>query len=174
MNIIFIGGIHGVGKGTICSKVCHQLKLHHLCASDILNWDEISERENKLVRDFTFTQNRLTTNLKRIVNEDEKYVLDGHFCLLNTFHEPERIDFATFELLNPFAFIVVVDEIQTINKRLKTRDKKEYDLGLLSRFQDLEIEYSIEISNKLKKPHLILRNQEVHKLKTFLSYENFA
>ena len=58
-NIIFIGGIHGVGKGTLCEKVCNELNLQHLSASEVLKWEEISEKENKLVNDFTLTQNRL-------------------------------------------------------------------------------------------------------------------
>lgn len=66
-NIIFIGGIHGVGKGTLCEKVCNKLNIKHLSASEVLKWEEISEKENKLVKDFTLTQNRLITNLKYIV-----------------------------------------------------------------------------------------------------------
>ena len=35
-NIIFIGGIHGVGKGTLCEKVCNDLNIRHLSASEVL------------------------------------------------------------------------------------------------------------------------------------------
>lgn len=173
-NIIFIGGIHGVGKGTLCNIVCNELNFRHLSASDVLKWDEISEKENKLVKDFTLTQNRLITNLERIVNDTERYVLDGHYCLLNYNQEPERIDFNTFNLLNPFAFAVVIDDVQEIKRRLENRDKKDYDFELLLKFQELELEYSKELSNKLKKPHLVLRKGENQKLKTFLHNENFT
>jgi len=54
-NIIFIGGIHGVGKGTLCEKVCNDLNLLHLSASEVLKWEEISEKENKLVEGFNLT-----------------------------------------------------------------------------------------------------------------------
>lgn len=104
-NIIFIGGIHGVGKGTLCEKICNDLNLRHLSASEVLKWEEISEKENKLVKDFTLTQNRPITNLQKIVKENEKYILDGHYCLLNYDRIPEKIDFETFSSLNPFAFI---------------------------------------------------------------------
>jgi adenylate kinase len=69
-NIIFIGGIHGVGKGTLCRKVCNDLNLRHLIASEVLKWEEISEKKNKLVKDFTLTQNRLITSLQQIVIEN--------------------------------------------------------------------------------------------------------
>jgi adenylate kinase len=35
-NIIFIGGIHGVGKETLCRKICKQLGLQHLSSSEVL------------------------------------------------------------------------------------------------------------------------------------------
>jgi adenylate kinase len=173
-NIIFIGGIHGVGKGTLCKTICDQLNIKHLSASEVLKWEEISDKKNKIVDNFTLTQNRLITNLEQIINNKIKYILDGHYCLLNSIQEPERIDFETFEQLNPFAFVVVIDDVQEIKIRLENRDKKEYDFELLLRFQEKELEYSKELSNKLSKPHLVLRKEEGHKLKTFLYNENFT
>jgi len=32
-NITFIGGIHGVGKSTICRQICDEIKLEYLSAS---------------------------------------------------------------------------------------------------------------------------------------------
>lgn len=173
-NIIFIGGIHGVGKGTLCDKVCHDLNLQHLSASEVLKWEEISEKENKLVKDFTLTQNRLFTNLQQIVKENERYVLDGHYCLLNKDNVPEKIDFDTFRKLDPFAFIIVVDDIQEVKKRLENRDNSEYDLNLLSKFQELETKYSKELAVLLNKPHMTLKSQDTNSLKSFLYNENFT
>jgi len=173
-NIIFIGGIHGVGKGTLCEKVCNDLNLRHLSASEVLKWEEISDKENKLVKDFTFTQNRLITNLQQIVKENERYVLDGHYCLLNKDNVPEKIDFDTFRILDPFAFIIVVDEIQEVKRRLENRDNREYDFDLLSKFQELETEYSEELAEQLNKPHKTIKSQDTHNLKTFLYNENFT
>lgn len=173
-NIIFIGGVHGVGKGTLCRKVCNDLNLRHLSASEVLKWDEISEKENKMVKDFTVTQNRLINNLRQIVSENERYVLDGHYCLLNKDNVPEKIDFDTFKTFNPFAFIIVVDDVQEIKKRLENRDKREYDFDLLFKFQELELEHSKELAKQLNKPHLILKPKETNNFKTFLHDENFT
>lgn len=173
-NIIFIGGIHGVGKGTLCNKVCGELNLYHLTASEILKWDEISKKNNKLVENFSLTQNKLIKNLQKIINKEGKYILDGHYCLLNSDQTPERIDFETFQFLDPFAFVVVMDDAKKIKSRLEARDKKSYDYELLFRFQQMELEYSIELSNKLKKPHMILEKNEIQKFKTFLYNANFT
>lgn len=169
-----MGGIHGVGKGTLCKEVCAEHGFKHLSASEVLKWVEISEKENKLVADFSLSQNRLIRNLQHQVKTGEKYLLDGHYCLLNSNLEPKKIDFETFELLNPFAFSIVVDEIQDIKNRLEQRDNREYNYDLLSKFQQIELQYSIEIADKLDKPHLILRKEEAEKLITFLIDENFT
>jgi adenylate kinase len=148
-DIIFIGGIHGFVKGTLCRKVCNDLKLQHLSANEVLKWEEISERENKLVKDFTLVQNRLITYLQQIVQENESYVLEGHYCLLNKDNVTEKIDFDTFGILNPFAFINAVDDVQEIKTRPEIRDKREYDFDLLLKFKELELEYSKELAEQL-------------------------
>lgn len=173
-NIIFIGGIHGVGKGTLCKKICADLGLQHLSASEVLKWDEISEKKNKIVADFSLSQNRLIRNLQQHIDVKCKYILDGHYSLLNSSRTPERIEFKTFELLNPFALSIVVDDVQEIKYRLEQRDKREYDYELLSKFQQIELQYSIDLARKLKKPHLILKKEEGDKLKKFLHNENFT
>jgi adenylate kinase len=173
-NIIFIGGIHGVGKGTLCHKVCSEFNLNHITASEILKWDEISRRDNKLVEDFFLTQNRLINNLQEIIDKKSNYILDGHYCLLNSKQIPERIDFETFNLLQPLAFVIVIDDVSEIKSRLEVRDQKKYEYDLLQMFQEMELEYSIELSKKLKKPHLILGKNESDKLKSFLFNANFT
>lgn len=173
-HIVFVGGIHGVGKGTLCEKVCIDLNLHHLSASEVLKWEDISEKENKLVKDFTLTQNRLITNLQQIVKENERYVLDGHYCLLNNDNVPEKIDYDSFRTLNPFAFTIVVDEVEEIKRRLENRDKRDYDFELLFKFQELELGYSKELAEKLNKPHLTLKSNETNNFKKFLENENFT
>lgn len=82
-NIIFIGGVHGVGKGTICQKIKEKLDFTHLSASEVLKWDDFkNEKGDKRVENVSTTQQRLIENLKNIVNPQKKYLLDGHFCLL--------------------------------------------------------------------------------------------
>lgn len=124
---------------------------------EILKWVEISEKENKQVDDFSLSQNRLIRNLQQQVKAGEKYLLDGHYCLLNSNFKPEKINLEIFELLDPFSFSIVVDEVQNIKKRLEQRNNKEYDYSLLSKFQKIELQYSIEVAEKLNKPHLVLK-----------------
>lgn len=103
-----------------------------------------------------------------------KYILDGHYCLLNKDNVPEKIDFDTFRTLDPFAFIIVVDEVKEIKRRLENRDNRGYDFELLLKFQELETEYSKELAAQLNKPHLTLKSEEINNFITFLDNENFT
>ncbi len=42
-KIIFVGGVHAVGKGTICENLSQKFNLEHLSASQVLKWDELSD-----------------------------------------------------------------------------------------------------------------------------------
>ena len=43
-NIIFVGGIHGVGKGYICSELTKSYNIRHLVSSEVLQWDKGNEK----------------------------------------------------------------------------------------------------------------------------------
>lgn len=157
-NIIFIGGIHGVGKGTICNEIALKTGLVHLTASQILKWEEISDRDNKLVKNITSTQNRLIKGLEKILKKDKKYLLDGHFCLLNSDVIPSRIDEDTFDHINPKAIAIVIDDVEKIIKRLDARDGKIYDVKVLNELQQMEIEYAEYLSHKYSIPYIEIRD----------------
>lgn len=173
-NLIFIGGIHGVGKGTICANVCINSHLIHLSSSQVLKWKDISSPQNKLVTDFEFTQDRLIENLKNIVQADKKYLLDGHYCLLDKDGKPERINQKTFELIDPFAFVIVTGNISEIKERLDKRDKVNYNLSLLEHFQLVEMEYAKSLSQILGKPLLVINKESHTKLNEFIKNESFT
>ncbi len=149
-NISFIGGIHGVGKSTICNAICVSVGYKHLSASEVLKWAEInSDKHNKKVSDISLTQNKLIFGLQQTILNTEKYLLDGHFCLLDSKNKITKIPFATFETINPQSLHLVVGDAIEIKNRLESRDGKSYDLRLLEGMQQMELDYAIEISNKL-------------------------
>jgi adenylate kinase len=157
-NIIFIGGIHGVGKGTICKDISLNTGLIHLTASQILKWEEISEEGNKLVENISSTQGKLVKGLKNIIKKDKKYIIDGHFCLLVSNGIPSRIDEDTFDQINPKIIAIVIDDVEKIAKRLEARDNKIYDVKVLNELQLMEIEYAKFLSDKYLVPYIEIKN----------------
>lgn len=173
-NLLFIGGIHGVGKGTICKSLAKTWDLIHITASEVLKWEEISKKEEKIVKDFQFTQNRLINNLQNIMVDDKTYLLDGHYCLLNKEGIPEKIGFDTFANLQPKAFIIVTENVNIIKERLDLRDNTYYDIEILNKFQVLEFDYSLELSKTLNIPHIAVESGNFIELNLFLSNEGFT
>ena len=73
-DIIFIGGIHGVGKGTLCKRIESELGIIHLSASEVLKWKGFNvDSSDKRVADIDSTQDYLLKNLNI-----------GKTCLQNT------------------------------------------------------------------------------------------
>lgn len=157
-SLIFIGGIHGVGKGTICNKICEQTDFVHITASEILRWDEISKPDNKKVENIQNTQDRLIAGLDKALKENENYLLDGHFCLFNSEGQVEKVPMETFEKIAPKLITIVTTKIDLIKKRLEKRDNKGYDFDLLETMQTSEKEYAQQISSKLNVPFVEIKD----------------
>ena len=141
-NIIFIGGIHGVGKGTICENIADNNNVIHLSASKILKWKDISSTHNKLVNDLDSTQKRLINGLNSVIIEKNIYLLDGHYCLINSKGILEKIAEKTFELIDPQIIAIVIEEVEKIHERLIIRDGVNYSIPFLRDFQNMEINYA--------------------------------
>lgn len=163
-NIIFIGGIHGVGKGTICNEIALKTGSIHLTASQILKWEEISARDNKLVKNIASTQSRLIKGLENLIRTEGKYLLDGHFCLLNSDGIPSRIDEGIFDQINPKAIAIVIDEVEKMAKRLEVRDGKIYDVKVLNELQQMEVEYAKFLSDKYSIPYIEIKDKNYTQL----------
>ena len=129
-NIIFFAGIHGVGKNFMLNNVKFSQPINHLSASEVLKWKEINDNPNdKKVSSISKTQDLLVTNLRKIIQDDQYYILDGHFTLLNKDGKIERIPENTFFQINPRAVIVKIADPTIVCERLKKRDNKEWDIA---------------------------------------------
>jgi adenylate kinase len=152
-KIVFLGGIHGTGKGYISKKLCDSLPIKYLSASELIKWENISpDKKNKAVDNIPNTQNRLINALKASCVENENYLLDGHYCLLNSIAEPTKIEFDIFSEINPVILLIITADPQLIKDRLANRDNRNYDISLINEMQSLEKEYAEEISIKLQVP----------------------
>lgn len=149
-NIIFIGGIHGVGKGTICSKIQREIDLMHLSASEILKWSEVSpDPTNKLVKDIPDTQQRLIKGLESVIEPSQRYILDGHFCLFDWDGKVNPVPIETFMKISPILLSVVICDVGIVANRLQARDNKKYDRMKIEKMQNIELEHAQLVADKL-------------------------
>jgi adenylate kinase len=160
-KIIFVGGIHGVGKTYLCNEICKKIEVPHFSASQLIrqqNEEEMNTLKN--VTDVKGNQDALIMAINTYVNDISVFLLDGHFCILNSMGEIERIPNETFERMEISCFLVLVDEVEEIRIRLKSRDNIEYSKEMLEKFQSEEISYAKQLSETLRVPILIHKNRE--------------
>lgn len=153
-NIYFIGGIHGVGKSVLCKNICNTTGVSYLSASEVIKWSKAA----KEVDNIDHTQNLLLLGLQNMVEVDHEYLLDGHYCLLNSVGEVERIPIDIFVKINPVGLGIVIDNVESIKLRLEARDGKIYHIDKLNEFQKMEMFHAQTIANLLKIKLTIFEN----------------
>ena len=160
--MIFVGGVHGVGKSYFCGQVKIEMGLKAYSASRLIS--ELKNEEftvNKQINNIQDNQGYLLEAVKRLSIIEGEYLLDGHFCLINGNGAVQRIPLDTFELLSPQAIIVLYDNVETIVLRLNKRDRVNYEFGIIEAFQKEELTYSQEVSTALGVPYLAVNNASV-------------
>jgi adenylate kinase len=150
-KLVFVGGVHGVGKSTICKLICDNLGIGYLSASDLIKWSELNtDPRNKLVLDIAHTQDRLVTALNASIQIGKKYLLDGHFCLFNSQSEVIKISLCTFQSISPSMICVITGKPQEIEQSQRQRGGQVYSQKRIEEMQNLEVAHARQISLDLK------------------------
>ena len=151
--MIFISGVHGVGKTYFCNKVKQRLGIDSFSASALIT---SKKKEgfpaNKLIPDIDINQQYLLAAIEDLRSAGKEFILDGHFCLLNGEGKITRIGFDTFVSLNPDAIILLTESPEIIASRRKERDGIEPAVSTIDAFQDAERSYAKEVSSRLAVP----------------------
>lgn len=83
-RIIFVGGVHGVGKTTLCDDLAAKFNIEHFSASTLIAREKEEEHlRSKRVDNIAKNQDHLVVAINKYFNSTSWYLLDGHFCLLN-------------------------------------------------------------------------------------------
>ncbi|TGE36681.1 AAA family ATPase [Desulfosporosinus fructosivorans] len=157
--MLFVGGVHGVGKSYFCGQVEIETGLKVYSASKLIS--ELRNEEftvNKKVNEINDNQGYLLEAMRRLSTLEGEFLLDGHFCLLNGNGVVQRIPIATFKQLSPKAIIVLYDTVETIISRLNKRDNVNYEFPTIEALQKEELNYSQEVSIALGVPYLAINN----------------
>ncbi len=148
--MIFLSGVHGVGKSYFCKQIKEEIGIQTYTASELISTEKNEVfSSDKLNKDIENNQYYLLRAVRRMNSDGNKYILDGHFCLLNGKGQITRISADTFIGLNPSLIILLTEEPNIIAGRRKNRDGAECDICLIDRFQREEISYAEEISKRL-------------------------
>ncbi|GAB6150427.1 ATP-binding protein [Clostridium novyi] len=163
-NIIFVSGIHGVGKTTFCKEISQKYGVEYYSASELISIASRKKFTNKLTNNINNNQKFLMNSIKKILDKDKYYFLDGHFCLLDKNLCIKEIPIDTYQNIGIKSIIVLTDNIHNIYFKLKKRDNIKYNLDLIDSFQKEEIKYANKVALILNVPiiYVNIEDYDIH------------
>lgn len=165
MQILLVGGIHGVGKTSLCKELHAALRVEHITASALIKRGSHSEgRAEKTVGDIGDNQKRLLRGLDEKRRTCSSLLLDGHFCLLNGRGDIESIGMEVFRDIAPSAIALIEGDPEAVRQRLRERDGRDYSMELIGEFARRERDHATAVSEGPKIPMLRFRAGDSSKL----------
>lgn len=147
-NIIFVSGIHGVGKTTFVKRLSNILGKTYYSSSDLIKKQNAAlDFPDKKISDIKKNQDTLFEAINNFVKEDS-FILDGHFVLLDSKGLPINIPEKTFTNLSPRQLILLTLDVELIHQRLKVRGNI-IDPETLNKLQKREVAHAHHISELL-------------------------
>lgn len=124
-SVIFVAGVYGVGKSTLCNKLENHLKIPAFSSGDLISKinGEVYGR-NKVVKDKEANQNVLISAVEERLKEFSIILLAGHFCIFNTKNEIDILPEFVYKRLHLSKIVLLEAENTRIINNLQNRDKK--------------------------------------------------
>lgn len=133
-TVIFIAGIYGVGKSTLCDKLKEKFNVSSFSAGDLIS--EINGEtygKNKVVKDKNENQNILISAVKKKLEEQPTFLLAGHFCIFNKSCDVEVLPDFVFKEIPISKIILLEADVQRVVDNIKQRDSKAYGIEAVER-----------------------------------------
>jgi len=148
--LVFICGVHGVGKTHFCKYLSNLTGMSYYSASSLIQAKR-QKYQNKLVASDDLIENQflLIDAVADLKKDTDSFLLDGHLCLLDKDGGIQQIPIWVFFNLRPDAIILLTEAPEIIKTRLKKRDNKDIDLDIITEFQAEEILYAHAISSMM-------------------------
>ena len=150
MGTIFVAGIYGVGKSTLCNNLSKELGIPEYSAGDLIssvNGEQYGA--NKAVTDKTSNQVILALQVQRLLEITPKILLAGHFCIFDRDNNIDYLPESVFPDLKIEKILLLNAPISTILTNLSLRDKKIYTKQQIKSLRKAEEQRAKEISHKI-------------------------
>jgi adenylate kinase len=155
VGLVFVGGVHGVGKSTVCAEVAVRLGLPVHSASAVIR----SERglyvpvQGKAVANVDGNQQLLIEGVRKLLELSAGIqLMDGHFALRSTSGKIECISVSVFEQLGIRQVVCIRDAASSILQRLIQRDGYSGSLEEIAALQEAELQHANVVAKRLSVP----------------------
>lgn len=127
MGTIFVAGVYGVGKSTLCSALSDAIGIPAYSAGDLIsNINGEKYGVNKAVQNKEANQDILAAEVKKKLNQYPTILLAGHFCIFSKTNCVERLPNSIFERLSMERILLLEADPTRILSNLNARDNKLY------------------------------------------------
>lgn len=137
--MIFVAGIHGVGKTFFSNQIGKELRIEMHDASEIIAKERNREfSKDKKIKEPNLNQRSLINGVERLKQRGEQFLLNGHFCLLDSLGEIVPLEQSVFEQIAPEKIILLEEAPDIIVERRFARDKEKLDSQFIQKFLEAE------------------------------------
>ncbi len=160
-GVVFLSGVHGVGKGFVSERLSNELSLPVFSASALIRQQKNAPVDHgKVVVDADKNRDHLIDALNNLSIKESAIILDGHFCLSSSAGIID-IPISTFRSMPMKAVVSLTAEPEVIHQRLMTRDGAAMAIDDIVLLQNREIEYASRVTGILDVPLLVLGQDEL-------------
>jgi adenylate kinase len=169
MKVVFVGGVHGVGKSTCCARVAQVATCLHVTASDVIRRERAGAvaASSKLVADVEGNQSLLIRGFMTLKSEAivTAILLDGHFAMRDTQGDIQTVSPHVFRALGIDQVVCVVDEPRAIVDRIRHRDGQAPTHQEIANLQNAELRSAQLVATALSVPFTSLQCGDVEGLR---------
>lgn len=169
--IIFLAGVHGVGKTTLVKSCVDKIGIEYATASSIIqkesnriNWDI-----NKLTEEIETNQEILIRGFTRIKTNKKTLILDGHFVIRDSQGIIVKLPPDTFKRLGIEIVILLESNPYEIQKRLKKRGSN-LSIQSIIEISKEELLHAKFVCNELKLKLIRLSSPSIYEFENSLKY----
>ncbi|HUW36182.1 MAG TPA: ATP-binding protein [Rhodocyclaceae bacterium] len=159
MGVIFVAGVHAVGKTTACAHAASTLGIAHYTASGLIKAEKASAIpvQGKSIADVDGNQTLLIHGVEKARSRHQgRIILDGHFTLATLEGRIELIAMDVFRALVVDGVVVYHDEPVAIATRLNQRDGETRRSEVVAEHQEAELKHARMVANELRVPLKLL------------------
>lgn len=169
--IIFVAGVYGSGKTTICSRLAADLGYLSVSASELIRARRGSATWNssKKTKDIERNQSILIEAVAELKTCYSNIILDGHFALIDPEAKITILPKNVFSKLNIDKIILIESDTHEVKLRLRTRDKMEWDEPLLKELMDAERNNALAYHEETGIPLQIFNNKNYQAIVSYLT-----
>lgn len=161
-KILFVSGVHAVGKSSLCDAYAKKYEVIHKSASQLIREAKETALANdtKAVKDISGNQQILIESVARIRATGETLLLDGHFALLDSEHRPQPLPDEVFADLTIDGIVVIHDKPSSIASRMLKRDEKTMKVSEIAALQTIELARAEQVAKELRIPFEKIRSHD--------------